>query len=139
MNRVKVAVIGCGNISAAYLKAAKTFPILDIVALSDLNLAAAEARSVEFGIRAKPVEAVLADSAIEVVLNLTVPKAHVEVGLRAIAAGKHVHSEERLGVTPAEGRQVVDAAARRACGSDRRPTPFSAVRIRRRGNASTTD
>ena len=45
MNRVRVAVIGCGNISAAYLKAAKTFPILDIVALSDLNLAAAEARS----------------------------------------------------------------------------------------------
>ena len=39
MNRVKVGVIGCGNISAAYLKAARTFPILDIVALSDLNLA----------------------------------------------------------------------------------------------------
>ena len=44
MNWVKVAVIGCGNISAAYLKAAKTFPILDIVALSDLNLSPSRLR-----------------------------------------------------------------------------------------------
>src|SRR5580698_6672229 len=110
MNRVKVAVIGCGNISAAYLKAAKTFPILEIVALSDLNLAAAEARSAEFGIPAQPVEAVLADPAIEIILNLTVPKAHVEVGLKVIAGGKHVHSEKPLGVTLAEARTLVDAA-----------------------------
>jgi predicted dehydrogenase len=106
MNRVKVAVIGCGNISAAYLKAAKTFPILDIVALSDLNLAAAEARSSEFGIPAKPVEFVLADPAIEVILNLTVPKAHVEVGLKAIAAGKHVHSEARTLVDAASAKSL---------------------------------
>src|ERR1700734_2843044 len=110
MNRVKVAVIGCGNISAAYLKAAKTFPILDIVALSDLNLAAAEARGAEFGIPARPVEAVLADFAIEIVLNLTVPKAHVEVGLKAVAAGKHVHSEKPLGVNLAEADALLAAA-----------------------------
>ena len=45
------------------------------------------------------------------VLNLTVPKAHVEVGLRAVAAGKHVHSEKPLGVNVAEGRKLVEAAA----------------------------
>ena len=53
---------------------------------------------------------VLADPAIEVVLNLTVPKAHVEVGLRAIAAGKPVYSEKPLGVTVAEARTLIDAA-----------------------------
>ena len=53
---------------------------------------------------ARPVDAVLADPAIEIVLNLTIPKAHVEVGLMAIAAGKHVHSEKPLGVTVAEAR-----------------------------------
>src|SRR6202789_2330049 len=124
MNRVKVAVIGCGNISAAYLKAAKTFPILDVVALSDLNLDAAEARSAEFGISAKPVDAVLADSAIEIILNLTVPKAHVEVGLKAIAAGKHVHSEKPLGVTLAEARTLVDAASAKTLRLGSAPDTF---------------
>ena len=32
---VGVGIIGCGAISAAYLKAARKFPILDIVALAD--------------------------------------------------------------------------------------------------------
>ena len=95
---VGVGIIGCGNISPAYLKAARKFPILDIVALADLNPAAAEARGrAEFGVPARSIEALLADPAIEIVLNLTIPKAHVEVGLRAVAAGKHVHSEKPLG------------------------------------------
>jgi predicted dehydrogenase len=110
MKRVGIGVIGCGNISAAYLKAGKAFPILDVVALSDANPEAANARAAEFGIPARPVEDVLADPAVEIILNLTIPKAHVEVGLRAIEAGKHVHSEKPLGVTVAEAKRLLDAA-----------------------------
>jgi len=111
MKRVGVGVIGCGNISSAYLTAAKKFPILDLVALSDVNPAAAEARAAEFGVRARPVDEVLADPAVEIILNLTIPKAHVEVGLKAIAAGKHVHSEKPIGVNVAEARKLVEATA----------------------------
>ena len=132
MKAVGVGVIGCGNISAAYLTAAKGFPILDIVAVSDMNPAAAEARAAEFGLAARSVEAILADPKVEIVLNLTVPKAHVEVGLQAIAAGKHVHSEKPLGVAVAEARKLIDARRRRACGSAARPTRFLAARTRRR-------
>jgi hypothetical protein len=35
--RVGVGIIGCGTISGAYLKAAKTFPILDIRGLADIR------------------------------------------------------------------------------------------------------
>ena len=111
MERVGIGVIGCGNISSAYLTAARKFPILDIVALSDANPAAAEARAAEFGLPARSVDAVLSDPSVEIVLNLTVPKAHVEVGLKAIAAGKHVYSEKPLGVVLAEARALIDAAA----------------------------
>jgi len=113
MRRVGIGIVGCGNISGAYLKAAAGFPILDIRALGDLDPAAAEARAAEFGLRAKPLDAVFADPEIEVILNLTVPKAHVEVGLRALAAGKHVYSEKPLAVTHADGVRLLAAARER--------------------------
>ena len=110
MNRVGIGIIGCGNISAAYLKAARAFPILDVRAVADLNPAAADARGAEFGVPATTVEGLLADPQIEIVVNLTVPLAHVAVGLQAIAAGKHVHSEKPLAIDTAEARPLLDAA-----------------------------
>ncbi|MEP2744417.1 Gfo/Idh/MocA family protein, partial [Bauldia litoralis] len=110
MDRVGIGFIGCGNISAAYLKAARDFPILDVRAVADIAPQAAAARGEEFGVPATSIDDLLGDPAIEIVVNLTVPLAHVEVGLRAIAAGKHVHSEKPLAVTVAEARRLLDAA-----------------------------
>jgi predicted dehydrogenase len=113
LDRVGIGIIGCGNISPAYLKAAPTFPILELRALADMNQAVAEARAAEFGLPAKSVADLLADPSIEIVVNLTIPKAHVEVGLKAVAAGKHVHSEKPLGIEVAEARKLIDAAQAR--------------------------
>jgi predicted dehydrogenase len=124
MKRVGVGVIGCGNISAAYLKAAKYFPLLDIRALADINPASAEARGAEFGIPPRSVEALLADEAIEIVLNLTIPNAHVEVGLQAVEAGKHVHSEKPLGVNLVEAQTLVRAAAEKGVRLGSAPDTF---------------
>lgn len=110
MRKVGIGIIGLGNISAAYLKAAQNFPVLDIRGVADLNPAAAEARAAEFGLKAVGMDAIFADPEIEIILNLTIPKAHVEVGLRAIDAGKHVYSEKPLGVVFAEGKKLVEAA-----------------------------
>jgi len=112
LERVGIGVIGCGNISPAYLKAARFFPILEIRALADLDSQAAAARANEFNLRATSIEALLTDPKIEIILNLTIPKAHVEVSLKAIEAGKHVHSEKPLGVATAEARKLVKAAAK---------------------------
>jgi predicted dehydrogenase len=113
LKRVGVGIIGCGNISPAYLKAAEGFPILKIVGLADANPDAAKARAREFGLKARSIEALLDDPAVEIVLNLTIPKAHVEVSLLAVAAGKHVHSEKPLGVTVAEAGKLMRAAAKK--------------------------
>ena len=124
MDRVGIGIIGCGNISAAYLKAAKVFPVLDIRALADVNPAAAAARGKEFDIPAKGVDDLLIDRKIEIVVNLTVPRAHVEVGLAAIAAGKHVHSEKPLGVSVAEAKRLVEAAAAKGVRLGAAPDTF---------------
>jgi predicted dehydrogenase len=124
MERVGIGIIGCGFISGAYLKAASAFPILDIRALADLDPSAAEARGQEFGVHAMSVEELLRDPGIEIVLNLTVPKAHVEVALKAIEAGKHVHSEKPLGIATAQARPLLARAAARKLRVGSAPDTF---------------
>src|SRR5689334_3626869 len=109
--KVKVGLIGCGAISGAYLSHGKNFPILEFVACADMNRAAAEAKAQEYGIpRVLSVEELLADRSIELVLNLTVPKAHAPVALAAINAGKHTYAEKPLAITREDGRRIIDAA-----------------------------
>lgn len=124
MKPVGVGIIGCGVISGAYLKAAKDFPILNVRALADAVPKAAEARAAEFGLKAVSVEALLADPEIEIVLNLTVPKAHVEVGLKALEAGKHVYSEKPLGVRFKDGKRLVERAKRKGLRVGSAPDTF---------------
>jgi predicted dehydrogenase len=108
---VGIGIIGTGVISGAYLEAAALFPQIAMRGLADADPAAARARSEQFGVPAMSVEQLLADPAIEIVLNLTTPKAHVPVGLAAIAAGKHVYLEKPLAVSFAEGQALINAAA----------------------------
>jgi predicted dehydrogenase len=114
--RLGIGFIGTGNISSAYLKAIlgkdgmPGFGVLDVKGLADMKAEAASARAAEFGLKAMSVEALLADPEIDLVVNLTIPRAHVDVGLKCLAAGKHVYSEKPLGITYAEGRKLLDAA-----------------------------
>ncbi|MEM7024078.1 MAG: Gfo/Idh/MocA family oxidoreductase, partial [Pseudomonadota bacterium] len=106
-----VGIIGCGFISAAYLKAARLFPQIEIRALADLEVERAQARSGEFGVTACGIEDLLGNPAIDIVLNLTTPAAHVPVGLQAIAAGKHVYGEKPLAISTGEAQGLLAAAS----------------------------
>ncbi len=114
--RLGIGLIGCGNISSAYLKAIKGFEqmrgfdVLDVKAVSDLRAETAIARGAEFGIKAVTVDQLLADPDIDLVINLTIPRVHVQVGLQVLAAGKHVYSEKPLGISFAEGKHLHNAA-----------------------------
>jgi len=111
---VKIGVIGCGAISGQYFGMAKNFPIVQVVACADMVPAVAEAKAKEFKIpRVCSVEELLKDESIELVLNLTVPKAHVPVGLQCIEAGKHVYCEKPLGIDREEGKQLLVAAKKK--------------------------
>src|SRR3954465_13944247 len=88
-DKVRVGVIGTGAISGAYLGMAKNFPVVEMAACADVNLEAAKKKAAEFQIqRVCSVDELLADKSIHVVLNLTIPKAHVPIAMRAIDAGK---------------------------------------------------
>lgn len=110
--KLRIGVVGCGNISLAYMRNAPLFRGVEIIACADLNADAAKRRAAEFNLRAAAdVDALIDDKNIDLVLNLTIPVAHFDVSRRALSAGKHVFTEKPLGVTAAEGRRLVDAAA----------------------------
>lgn len=110
-SKVKVGLIGCGVISAAYFKGTKLFDIIDMAACADLIVERAQARAEEFDIpKACTVDALLADPEIELVINLTIPNVHAQVNIAALEAGKHAYCEKPLAVTRDEGLQTLAAA-----------------------------
>jgi predicted dehydrogenase len=122
---MNVGVIGCGNISGAYLTAARKFPEqIKITACADLSADAAQAKATEFGLRATTVEDLLADPSIGLVLNLTHPAAHAELNLRALAAGKHVHVEKPFALSLDDANAVLKLAKRRKLLTGSAPDTF---------------
>ncbi len=110
---LNVGVIGCGNISAAYLKAAPKVGNFNIAACADIDAPRARAKAAEFNVpRACTVEELLAADDIHIVLNLTVPGAHADIARRALAAGKHTYCEKPLAVNTADGQGVLELARR---------------------------
>ncbi len=113
MSGLGLGIIGCGVISEIYLKNARLFPQLDLRAVADLNADAAGAKAAAHGTTALTPEALLARDDIDIVLNLTVPAAHLSVGLAALQAGKHVFSEKPLAVSLDDGKRLAEAADKR--------------------------
>nr|WP_231747652.1 Gfo/Idh/MocA family oxidoreductase [Auraticoccus cholistanensis] len=85
---------------------------VEVTAVADLDAARAEAVAAQRGLRALPVAELLTDDQVDLVLNLTIPAAHAEVALAALAAGKEVYGEKPLAATTAEAREVLAAAGR---------------------------
>ncbi|MBC8532924.1 Gfo/Idh/MocA family protein [Yeguia hominis] len=107
IEKMKVAVVGCGSISSVYLDSIrKHFSILDVVACTDLDLARRDACAEKYGIRGLTFDEILADPEIEMVINLTTPAAHYPITKQALLAGKHVFSEKMIAVTLEEGKEL---------------------------------
>jgi predicted dehydrogenase len=107
----RIGVIGTGTISHTYLEHAQDFG-LDVVAVSDIDQERAREAATRHDIqRACTTEELLAAPDIDVVLDLTIPAAHAQVNLAAIAAGKHVYTEKPLATERQDGRRQLEAAA----------------------------
>jgi predicted dehydrogenase len=112
VDKVNIGFIGVGNIFPQYIKWTRTFEILNVVAVADMDFSRAEARAKEFDIpHAYTVEQLLADPSVEIIINLTVPQSHAEVDLAILNAGKHAYGEKPLGLSREEGQKILNLAA----------------------------
>lgn len=111
---VGVGIIGAGVISTQYLDNLTTFADVRVLFIADIDLARAEERATAYGVPGfGKVDELLAHPDIEIVVNLTIPAAHVEVATRVLAAGKHVFTEKPFSLDRESGRALLaDAAAR---------------------------
>ncbi|OMH29569.1 oxidoreductase [Tersicoccus phoenicis] len=108
---VGVAIVGAGVISKEYLGNLTRFPDVRVLMVADLFPEVAAARAAEFGIPASgTVEEALAHPDVEIVINLTIPAAHVEVATAAVEAGKHVWSEKPFSLDRESGLGLLKAA-----------------------------
>ncbi len=125
-DRARIGVIGCGNISEIYVKNLSTrFGNIEVAAVADLVAERAAAKAAAHGIpRACTVEELLADPSVDVVLNLTVPSAHAEVSLAALAAGKHVHTEKPLAISLKDADRILALARKKGLRVGTAPDTF---------------
>ena len=110
---MNIGLIGCGNISNQYLTNLPRFPEINIKACADSVMEMAEERALEYGIpEFLKVDELLERDDIELVVNLTTPKAHSEVSTRIINAGKHAYSEKPLAIRRSDGAKILESAKR---------------------------
>lgn len=110
----KLGVIGCGQISGIYFETARRMRNVEVVACADAVPEAVNFRAKMYDIpRRYTPEQLLADPDIEIVLNLTSPRAHAEVARQILEAGKSVYGEKPLATNRADARAMLDLASRK--------------------------
>lgn len=107
---IRVGVVGCGIIATRYVANSEAFEHWRPVACTDLDTAARDAFAETHGLRACAFDELLAADDVDLVLNLTPPRAHYPMVSSALAAGKHVYTEKPLASCGAEARELVAQA-----------------------------
>ena len=123
--KLRVGIVGCGNISAAYFSLAPLFKGIKVTACADINPAAAKARAKEFGVRAEAtVEDLMKAKDVDIVVNLTVPAVHYAISRQALDAGKHVYSEKPFVLDVKEGLDLKKRADKQGLRVGSAPDTF---------------
>ena len=110
---LRVAVIGCGDIAAAYGASIRSKPGLELRGATDRNPPRVERFVAEWGGVGYPsIDALLAADDVDAIVNLTRQNGHYEITRRCLEAGKHVYSEKPLALTHAECVALTELAER---------------------------
>jgi predicted dehydrogenase len=108
MNKVfNVGLVGCGHISETYFRAEEYFNNIKIIKCADINNNAADKCAKEHGIKSTNLDDIFKDDDIEIILNLTIPKAHFEISEKALLSGKHSYSEKPMCINFEDGKKLL--------------------------------
>jgi 2-alkyl-3-oxoalkanoate reductase len=109
---LRVALIGCGRISVYHLEALANIPGVEVVAVGDLDEAAARECATRSGVRGcyTDMEAMLREQRPDVVHILTPPSTHVALARIATRYAAHLYIEKPLAATEEEAALILELA-----------------------------
>jgi predicted dehydrogenase len=115
-DRLRVALIGCGQIADAHLQQAGRTGLARVVAVCDREPDLARQAAARFGVPAEynDVDRMLREVKPDVVHIATPPPTHGDLLLRSVEAGAHAYVEKPFALTLDETEHMLAAAA--ACG-----------------------
>ena len=125
MNKVfKVGLIGCGHIAETYFRAQKYFNNIKIIKCADINKKFAKKCASKYRIKSLSVNEILKDKEVEIILNLTIPKAHYEIAKKALLRNKHVYSEKPMSINLKDGKELLKLAKKKKLYIGNAPDTF---------------
>jgi len=108
---VKIAILGCGYVADFYMVTVANHKQLEIVGVYDIDPARLTQFCNYYSVTPyESFDALLADDSVEMVWNLTNPRAHFETSSACLKANKHVYSEKPLAMDSKAARELVDLA-----------------------------
>ncbi len=116
MDRVRIGILGTGNIAPLNVAAYLQHPQCDVLAVCDTREAKARDAAGKWGAPKvyTDMDAMLADPDLDAIEVLTPTMMHKEHVLAALSAGKHVSVQKPIANSVADGREM--AAAAKAAG-----------------------
>jgi predicted dehydrogenase len=114
MDRVRMGIIGVGNISTLNVPGYLDHEQCDVVALCDPRPEVLERRQAEWNVERgyTDVDAILADDGIDAVEILSPTPLHARHTIAALDAGKHVSCQKPIANDVSDARRMVEAASR---------------------------
>lgn len=112
MEKLKIGIIGVGNISAEHIQGYLKNPNVELYAFCDINEAQLKKRADEFGISRTFTNhaEMLALPEIDAVSVCVWNSAHAECTIAALEAGKHVLCEKPMSIRAADAVRMKEAA-----------------------------
>ncbi|MHA1565563.1 MAG: Gfo/Idh/MocA family protein [Alphaproteobacteria bacterium] len=109
---MNIAIVGCGYVADWYQQTLAGYLDLNLSGVYDRVADRTAAFSAMYDVPIyESFDALLGDSQVEIVLNLTNPRSHYEISKACLEAGKHVYSEKPLAMEVAEARDLTELAA----------------------------
>ncbi len=112
--KIKVGLIGCGNVSGSYLPHLTQQPFIEVVSLCDIIPSRAENRAQKFKVANvyPDIDAMLKGVPFDLLVNTTSMPSHFPVNEKGLRAGRHVWSEKPMALTVKDARFLLELAGK---------------------------